>query len=197
MYIVRILTLVVLLYQSVSLAETNEPFNYYHPASGFLEEIEKNHLQKGIDKVKKGQFEFAWNEFAFLLHYFPNHPHALQIISDLSLQMEDKARAIKYFDRATKLYPQEAPTYALYGIFLTKIGQPQKAITLYQKAIEIDGKPAEYYYHLGLAYLAMHDYKNANLSAQKAYRLDYPLPGLKDKLLAEGAWKSDANENIG
>ncbi|MCS5709116.1 tetratricopeptide repeat protein [Candidatus Berkiella cookevillensis] len=187
-----------LLHTSYLSAGADEPHNYYFPAPDkLLENVEKYHLQPGIDKVKKGEFEYAWNEFAFILHYFPNHPQTLQLIGDLSLQMEDNARALKYFERALKLYPNEASTYALYGVFLHKAGQPEKAIEQYMHALKIDNQPAEYHYNLGLAYYAVHQFDKAYDAAQNAYRRGYPLPGLKDKLISKGVWKSDASTQTG
>lgn len=198
MKIVRFLTIAFCLIHLNTFANSGEPYNYYVPAPDkLLENVEKYHLQQGISKVKKGQFEYAWSEFAFMLHYFPNHPHALRLISDLAIQMEDTARPIKYFERAIKLYPNEAPTYALYGVFLHKNGKLEDAISYYKKAIQIDKKPAEFHYNLGLAYLEMNDLENAFLAAQTAYRLGYPLPALKEKLMAKGAWKSDADKTAG
>lgn len=193
MKIVRILAVVTLFYNAFVFAEAGEPYNYYVPAPDrLLENVEKYHLQKGISLVKKGQFEYAWSEFAFMLHYFPNHPHALQLISDLALQMEDNTRALKYFERAMKLYPNEAPTYALYGIYLHKTGKIKQAIEYYQKAVKLDDKPAEYHYNLGLAYFALQEMEQSYMAAQKAYQRGYPLPGLKDKLIAKGIWKDNA-----
>lgn len=187
-----------LLYASHLSAEAGEPYNYYYPAPDrLLENVEKYHLQQGIDKVKKGEFEYAWSEFAFMLHYFPNHPRALQLISDLSIQMEDSVRTVKYFERALKLYPKEAPTYALYGVFLHKVGQPEKAIEQYLHALKIDNKPAEYHYNLGLAYYALNQLDKAYDAAKNAYSRGYPLPGLKEKLVAKGVWKSNANTQTG
>jgi len=195
MNIVRKLTAIILsiCFIAIAHASAGEPYNYYVPAPDrLLENVEKYHLQQGIDKIKKGQFEYAWSEFAFMLHYFPNHPLALQHISSLSRQIEKTSRAQKYFDRAIKLYPQESATYALYGIFMHKTENYEEAITQYKRAIQLDDTPAEYHYNLGLSYLALEQYDNANYSAQKAYALGYPLPGLKNQLIAAGAWKPKA-----
>lgn len=195
MYIARQTTFILLFLIGMGLAQASagEPYNYYVPAPDrLLENVEKYHLQQGIDKIKKGQFEYAWSEFAFMLHYFPNHPIALQHISTLSIQIEKNTRAQKYFDRAIKLYPQEAATYALYGIFMHKIENYAAATTQYQQAIKLDNAPAEYHYNLGLSYLALQQYDNAHASAQLAYDLGYPLAGLKNQLVAKGIWKPKA-----
>lgn len=177
-----------------AIGSQGEPYDYYVPAPDrLLENVEKYHLQQGIDKVKQGKFDYAWSEFAFMLHYFPNHPRALQLISDLSLQMEQTNRAIKYFDRALRLYPNNSATYALYGVFLHKLEKYELAIEQYTKALYLDNSSAEYYYNLGLAQFALQQYEQSNISAQKAYQKGYPLPALKEKLIAKGAWKTLLN----
>jgi tetratricopeptide (TPR) repeat protein len=55
------------------------------------------------------------------------------------------------------------------------------------------GTSAEIQYNLGLINLEIGDTAAANANARNAYRLGYPLPGLKDKLRRLGKW-SDADE---
>lgn len=177
-------------------ANYGEPFNFYEPAPDkVLSNVEKYHLNQGIDKVKQGKYEYAWSEFAFMLHYFPNHPRALQLISDLSIQMESPERAERYFERAIRLYPQESETYALHGVFLHKLQRYEEAIEAYAKAIALNDKPVDYHYNLGLSYLAIKDYDNALQQAKIAYNKGYPLPGLKDKLKAVNVWQESKQKS--
>lgn len=180
-----------------SLANTyGEPFNFYEPAPNkILSNVEKYHLNQGIDKVKQGKYEYAWSEFAFMLHYFPNHPKALQLISDLSVQMENPARAERYFERAIRLYPNESETHALHGIFLHKLGRYQESVDAYKRAIALNDKPVDYHYNLGLAYYEMKDFKEALQQAEIAYNKGYPLPGLKDKLKAVDVWPKESKKS--
>ena len=46
------------------------------------------------------------------------------------------------------------------------------------------------HYDLGLAYLDIRDYASANREAHAAYRLGYPLPGLRLRLERMGRWKA-------
>lgn len=180
---------VVLCYPAKVAANYGEPFNFYEPApSKLLENVEKYHLNQGIDKVRQGKYEYAWSEFAFMLHYFPNHPKALELIGDLSIQMETPDQARRYFETAVRLYPNQAETHALFGVFLHRLGQYQQAIESYQRAIALNDKVIDYHYNLGLAYFAQKDYQNALEQATIAYNKGYPLPGLKDKLKAVDAW---------
>lgn len=185
----------------VAFADAGEPYDYYVPAPDrLLENVEKYHLNQGIGKVKAGHYKEAWSEFGFMLHYFPNHPKALQLMSDLSIMMGNQAEALKYFDQATKLYPGHAATYGLWAVFLHKMNKLEQAIEKYQQALQLDPNSAEINYNLGLAYFTQKKYKEANQLAQKAYQHGYPLNGLKKKLQEAGAWKaaqSDAKHGKG
>jgi hypothetical protein len=45
------------------------------------------------------------------------------------------------------------------------------------------------HYNLGLEYLDQRRLDLANIHAQAAYALGYPLPGLKEKLVRAGQWR--------
>lgn len=170
-------------------ANYGEPFNYYLPApSNILENVEKYHLSQGIDKFKQGKYEYAWSEFAFMLHYFPNHPKALKLIGELSIQMENPSRAERYYETALRLFPDESETHAVYGIFLHRLEKYTQATEAYQRAIALNDKAVDYHYNLGLAYYALNDFEKAHAQATIAYNKGYPLPGLKDKLKQANAW---------
>ncbi len=177
-------------------ANYGEPFNYYVPApSKLLENVEKYHLNQGIDKVKQGKYEYAWSEFAFILHYFPNHPKALELVGDLSIQMEGTERAERYFETALRLFPNESETHALHGVFLHKLEKFEEAVNAYQKAIALNDKVIDYHYNLGLSYFALKDYNKANTQASIAYGKGYPLPGLQNKLEAVNAWSKPSKKS--
>lgn len=179
-----------ILSSQLCLASSSGPFNYFQsPPAELLANIEKFHLAQGIEKAKEGKFEYAWSEFAFLLHYFPNHAGALKLISDLSLQMKQTQRARKYFERALKLYPDEPITYSDYGNFLIKIAEFEEAITQYKRALAFDESNSYYHYQLGLAYFAIQNYALANRFAQNAYQHGMHESVLKEKLVSVNAWK--------
>jgi predicted Zn-dependent protease len=122
------LALVISLFCLYSAGAYAHPLNYYQSTStDWLNQTEHYHLEQGIEKAKLGQWEYAWSEYAFMLHYFPNHPRALELMADLSIQMKQTDRASKYFERAIDLYPNDATTQAMYHAFLQKIGKPGKS----------------------------------------------------------------------
>jgi Flp pilus assembly protein TadD len=97
--------------------------------------------------------------------------------------------AEEYFSRALMLFPDSASTHGIYGVYLHRRGQLEDAITQYRKAISLQKDYSEAYYNLGLALLDKGKAEEANKAAQKAYALDYPLPGLRKLLEKQGAWK--------
>lgn len=202
LFILGFLKLVILLGLTLNLAlaqtenwvsaEPHDPQDYYNPAPGareLLHNVEKYHLNQGITAMREGKSYSAWQHFDFILRYFPNHPRGLQLMNELTTQIKSPPKGQIYFDRALRLFPNTASNYAVYGIFLHKQGKLDLAIDQYKKAVELSPESASYNYNLGLAYFEKNQLPLSNESAQKAYALGYPLPGLRNKLTKAGAWK--------
>ena len=64
----------------------------------------------------------------------------------------------------------------------------ERAIALWERALELDPSSAEIHYSLGLSYFDMKDFNKSEEHARVAYALQYPLPGLKKKLESVGHW---------
>ena len=69
-----------------------------------------------------------------------------------------------------------------------KRGNFDDALLLYDSALKREPHNAEVYYNLGLLYVDLDDFEQARASAEKAYGLGYPLPGLRRKLERLGEW---------
>ncbi|MGE5027040.1 MAG: tetratricopeptide repeat protein [Betaproteobacteria bacterium] len=167
-------------------------FDYYDQdpsAHRLLGLVEQYHLNQGITGMNKGSLNYARGDFEFILNRFPNHPRVLLLIGDLFIKMKAPTRAEPYFQRAIELYPNTAPTYAAYGIFLQKTGQLGRAIDSYKTSLELDPGSPSVHYNLGLAYFEKKQFDLANMHAQEAYMQGFQLPGLRDKLRKAGAWK--------
>jgi len=172
----------------------NDPHDYYATIAenrgDLLRNVEKFHLPQGIDKMRNKRFEPAWADFDFVLRYYPNHPRALLLISDLALRMKRPGDAEKYLNKAITLYPQYASTHVIYGIFLQKAGRLDDAILHYEDALRLEPNASETHYNLGLALFKKGDQDGALKHAKRAYQLGYPLPGLRNKLIKAGKWQS-------
>ena len=97
-----------------------------------------------------------------------------------------------YLLNARKLFPDDYFVVSLMGVAQYHRGQYEAAAKTFKSALEKQPKNAEVLYNLGLTYFAMKDYPRAAKSAELAYGLGFPLPGLKRKLTKVGAWPPPA-----
>jgi tetratricopeptide (TPR) repeat protein len=94
-----------------------------------------------------------------------------------------------WFERAIVYQPEDGKVYMLFGIYLLRKGYPERAVAALTKAQELANEDSNLYYNMGLAYFALKDYDKALSSAHEAYRLGFPLPGLRDMLRRAGKWR--------
>lgn len=166
-------------------ANLNDPIDYYHRSDASikleLEKIEKAHLQKGIDKFKQGKFDYAWQEFATILHFVPNHPKALESLGQLSVQIEKPKRAKRYFERAL-IFSHDHETYGLYAKFLMKQNDIHAAERQLISAIELAPEKAEYYHLLAQIYWEQKEFKLSAHYTQLALKKGLSLQNLAKEL---------------
>lgn len=176
---------------AAAVPEWRRPHDYYvtDPTSrNLLKMVEGYHLEQGTRKMERGEYGYARQDFDFILRYFPNDPKALLLMGELAIKTGKPREAVRYFQTAIRMFPDRAATHTAYGVFLHRAGKLRQAIDQYREALKLDPTSAETHYDLGLAYLDIHDYKLANRHAHTAYRLGYPLPGLRRRLQRLGKW---------
>ena len=117
-------------------------------------------------------------------------------MAESSLKLGTPERANPFFLNATELYPDTPSTYDIYGTFLYKQGKLDEAVELYKSALVLNPGSAQTHYNLGLTYLKLGQLGPANAHAHAAYALNFPLPGLRDKLRKAGAWKPLPEKDI-
>ncbi len=123
-----------------------------------------------------GTIKWALADVEFVLAYFPNHPQALSLATEIARRMGSPKQADRYYEKAIQLYPGSAQTWMLYGIQLHRTGRLEDAIKKYRKALKLDNNLAEAHYNLGLALLKVGRVEEAQQHADKAYAMGYPLP---------------------
>jgi tetratricopeptide (TPR) repeat protein len=165
--------------------------------SQFLEIVEQHHFTPEVENLRHGNTSTVGGDLSYTLMIFPNHYRALAAFSKLSLR--DKAlkpEGSKYsvgcfFDRAIRFKPNDAIIRMIFGNYLSRAGQPDKAVEQFQIAINLEPENPTVNYNLGLLYVKKKDYKQAKTYAKKAYELGFPLPGLKNQLIQAGKWDGD------
>ena len=170
--------------------------DYYNPGTStaertFFAQVHSYHLQPGIEKMFRGQYQEAYQEFIFILVGFPNSPQALNMISELCANKwkSPKCEVDSVFNKAVARNPTIAETHVIYGIHLLRLGKSAEAVEKLNEALKLQPNSLNAHYNLGLAYFGLKQYELANRHAQASYALGAPLPGLRDKLVRIGKWQ--------
>lgn len=173
------------------------PFDYRtHRAK--LEIVERYHFTPGVEALQGGNTSSMGGDIDYTLRASPNHPRALMAMANLALR--DRTKHVHgahytvdcYFDRAIRFAPTDGTVYMIYGTYLFRAGEKAKALKMLEEAEATAEDNANLHYNLGLVYLDAGQYDKALVHAQKAYALGFPLPGLKNKLVAAGKWQDAA-----
>ena len=92
-------------------------------------------------------------------------------------------KAMEFLEKAIREEPAHPQSYTAMYLVLRDLGRNDEAREILIRGNEATkGKSAELHYFLGLAYVDAGDAASARKHADQAYRLGYPLPGLKNKL---------------
>lgn len=98
-------------------------------------------------------------------------------------------KAAQFFQEARETHPENPQSYAATAIWMRDRGKLQEARDMLLRGISTLKKPsAELNYILGLILVDLKSYDEALAHAKTAYKLGYPLPGLKRKLASAGHW---------
>lgn len=162
-----------------------------------LQIVEDHHFTPNIENLRYGNSGTLGGELSYTLMMSPNHHRALAAFAKLSLRDKTlKPDGSKYsvgcfFDRAIRFKPNDAVVRMIFGNYLLKAGQPDKATEQLRVAIDLEPENPTINYNLGLLYVQKKDYEQAKTYAKKAYELGFPLPGLKNQLIQAGKWDGD------
>lgn len=111
---------------------------------------------------------------------------AIQMAAILNAKGES-ANALKLLEDVIADQPHNEVIYSATAILQRKLGQlEQSKQTLIRGYQATDGASAEINYNLGLVSLELGDMEDAEKYAKLAYKLGYPLPGLRRKLEKAG-----------
>jgi hypothetical protein len=167
--------------------------------------VENYHFNADVESLRAGMSsDYVAHDLQYTLNSFPNHHRALHAMARLWRRYLPKGQtppgaapgeSPKYwFERAIRRAPHDGIVRCIYGLHLYKTGKVNQALELCKQGLLLTPDSAEVHYSLGLFYFVQNDYKLANEHASRAYELGYPLPGLKNKLMAVGAW--DRTEGV-
>jgi len=176
------------------------PWDYTDPANQRPDRIgivERYHFNSDVENLVRGQSSIdLMEDLDYTLRAIPNHPRALHSVANYQLRLgrlNPKYRSAEcYFDRAMRFAPNDPVVRLVLGIYRAKKGDREGAKEAYNEALKLDPNSAEAHYNLGLLYFDLKKYSDSREQANIAYKLGYPLPGLRQMLLRVGAWSEDS-----
>lgn len=170
------------------------PLDYRMRGQVNLEIVENAHFKPEVEAGIKGSTSYLGDDLCYTLRAIPNHTRALATMAKVGLR--DKVVKVHgakypvecYFDRAIRFAPDDGAVRATYGTYLSALGRNDDALQAFREAVRLQPEDPTINYNAGLIYLKNKDYDKALLHAKKAYEKGFPLPGLKNKLVAAGKW---------
>lgn len=175
------------------------PFDYRERAdlSQQLNLVERAHFTNEVEKLVKGNTGTVGADLDYTLRAFPNHPRALASLARLALRSQaPKVSGLKYsfecyFNRAVRFKGDDPAVHAIYGSYLSKLGRTDEALEHLLEAVRLEPDNATSNYNLAVVYFDKRNYEKAQEFAKKAYAKDFPLPGLKNRLVQVGWWTDE------
>jgi len=172
------------------------PFDYRLRASFDINIVESALFTPEIEAGLRGNTSYLGDDLHYTLQAIPNHIRALATMAKVGLR--DKTVKVAhakypvecYFDRAIRFTPDDGAVRAAYGNYLSALGRTADALNAFAMAVQLQPDDPTINYNAGLMYLKAKDYDKALAHAKKAYEKDFPLPGLKNKLIALGKWET-------
>lgn len=184
-------------YACPTLPQGYGPYNYVTDKDK-LAIVDGAHFTPEVQSLTRGSRGTIMGDLDYTIRAFPNHHLALMSLSTYSRRADfyqddfwHQHRHFPvecYFERAVKFAPDDPNVYLVYAIQQHRKGELKAALALYQQALKLAPGHTEAHYNLGLLYIDLNDFKSAKAQAQLAYAKGYPLPGLRNKLKAAGAW---------
>ncbi|MCB1737315.1 MAG: hypothetical protein KDI42_04235 [Gammaproteobacteria bacterium] len=166
--------------------------NLGNPSASALIGIDNKYLS---DEVQTLASRDAALSIDLALRAFPNHPRALWAAVRNERRQgppkygaRDRLSVACYIERALTVAGDDGLVWMLWGIYLHQNKAYRDAVVKYRHALELGVESAELNYNLGLALLKVDDVQGALAQARLAYSRDYPLNGLKRKLIKLGVW---------
>lgn len=177
------------------------PFDYMERFNHVeqLNVVEAHHFTSNVENLISGESGYLGGDIDYTLRAWPNHHRALAAlvkysIKEKSTHMHGLGYPVEcYFDRAIRMNTKDAQVRSIYSAFLSHRGRNKEALEQLEVAADLEPDNATILYNLGLFYLKQKNYEKAGRYAEKAYALDYPLPGLRNKLIQAGKWRGSTS----
>lgn len=175
------------------------PFDYRTATRDQINIVERFHFTRRVESLQGGMTGTVGGDISYTLRAIPNHPRALLALSRLALRTKVSTVAGMpysvecWFDRAIRFRPDDPYPMVLLGSYLAKLARSKEAAEWLDRGATLaPEEDANLHYNLGLAFLDAGQVEKAAQHARIAYRLGFPLDGLRNRLVGAGV-RLDAN----
>ncbi|MFA3790724.1 tetratricopeptide repeat protein [Aliiglaciecola sp. SL4] len=162
--------------------------------------VEGAHFTKGVQRGEYGNAGSLEGDLNYVLNKFPNHPKALLVAAKNQMRpdytSQHKLRKDRfwpkkecYFQHALNRAPDDGLVHLVIAIFYHQYKNYEVAARHYQEAVKFAPENPEAHYNFGLFLMQVGEESKALEHAKKAYSMGYPLPGLKNMLIAVNKWE--------
>ncbi|NQX89948.1 MAG: tetratricopeptide repeat protein, partial [Halioglobus sp.] len=170
------------------------PFDYLDrdkfPGELFI--TEEYHLTPEILKLQQATTTTAINDIQYTLMAWPNHHKAL--FAAYQFRLLNRGEFPQYIaapspvechlQRAINFSPEDPVPYMIQGMLLHEWERYADALKSYRRATKLMPDDIITLYNMGLTLVELEMYDEAREVAGQVYSTDFPLPGLKNKLIA-------------
>jgi hypothetical protein len=174
------------------------PFNYMERFNSkeSLDIVERHHFTSDVENLIRGNTSpTPAGDLDYTLRAWPNHHRALVSLFKYSVKVSSThIKGLKwpvecYFDRAIRMNTKDAQVRSIYSAFLMHHNRGQEALEQLEVAADLEPDSAMILYNLGLLHFKQKNYDKASHYAKQAYARNFPLPGLRNKLIRVGKWR--------
>jgi tetratricopeptide (TPR) repeat protein len=136
------------------------------------------HNSLGVDLLKQGHREGAVREFRIALEVDPANQTAAANVATISLQQKNYAQAIKYYELARSLRPDDPETLLGLTAAYFSAGDSSRALVTAKSLSGSSAAVAPIHFSLGLLLAENHAYREAVAEFEKAAKDGPPAPEL-------------------
>ena len=101
-------------------------------------ELSKIHLKKGVSFIKSKELEKAIDEFKKAIELNPSDGVSYYNLGICYLRLERFQEAVKPLETYVTFHPDKAFAYYNLGYVYTKIGEKDKSLVAYNKALQLN-----------------------------------------------------------
>lgn len=169
--------------------------DYLDPAQrGALGNVERVHFNENVRLLRggaRGSGSTLRGDLEYTLNWFPNHHIALDTLIRL-VQREGTPEPLGAvniecrFEWARAVNPRDGMVPMLEAQYRLAHGDEDQAKKLLEEAARIGARDANVRYNVALLYYRLEDFEQAVRNGREAYRLGFPLPGLRNLLEQAG-----------